>query len=72
MHTMNSVHTKKNHHYSAEYLLSGFIPATHDERLSFCLLCYQCLTNESMKRGCLKNHLKVKHSIHVNSKLEHF
>ena len=53
--------------YSDEHLLFGFIPATHDERLPFCLLCHQCLTNESMKRGCLKNNLKAKHSINVNS-----
>ncbi|XP_042205956.1 SCAN domain-containing protein 3-like, partial [Homarus americanus] len=73
MHKMNSVHAKeKVRQYSDEYLLFGFIPATHDERLPFCLLCHQCLTNESMKRGRLENHLKAKHSIHVNSKLEYF
>ncbi|KAG7162388.1 SCAN domain-containing protein 3-like 9, partial [Homarus americanus] len=73
MHKMNSVHAKKKvRQYSDECLLFGFIPATHDERLPFCLLCHQCLTNESMKRGRLENHLKAKHSIHVNSKLEDF
>ena len=55
-----------------EYLLFGFIPATHDEGLPFCRLCHQCLTKESMMRGRLENHLKAKHSIHVNSKLEYF
>ena len=72
MHKMNRVYANKVRQYSDEYLLFGFIPATHDESLPFCLLCHQCLTNESMERGRLENHLKAKHSIHVNSKLEYF
>ena len=71
MHKMNSRTPEKVRQYSDEYLLFGFIPATHDEMLPFCLLCHQCLTSESMKRGCLENHLNAKHRIHVNSKLEY-
>ena len=66
------MHTKKVRQYSDEYFLFGVIPATHDERFPFCLLCHLRLTNESMKRGHLENNLKAKHRIHVNSKLDYF
>lgn len=44
----------------------------HDERIPFCLLCQQCLTNESMKQDRLEAHLKAKHSAHINSDLNYF
>ncbi len=72
MHKMSSASKKRVRPYSEEYLQFGFIPAVHDERFAFCLLCHQCLTNESMKRGRLQAHLKAKHNNHVNSKLEYF
>ncbi|XP_066096922.1 uncharacterized protein [Saccopteryx bilineata] len=46
---MSGVCKKNTHQYSEEYLKFGFIPTVHDERIPFCLLCQQCLTNESMK-----------------------
>ena len=49
MHKMSSACKKKVRLYSEEYLKFVFIPAVHDERSPFCLLCQQCLTNESMK-----------------------
>ncbi len=60
------------HQYSEEYLKFGFIAAIHDERLPVCLLCQQCLTNESMKLGRLEAHFKAKHSAYVNSDLNYF
>ncbi|XP_038656942.1 zinc finger BED domain-containing protein 5-like [Scyliorhinus canicula] len=72
MHKMSSGSKKKVLQYSEEYLKLGFIPAVHDERSPFCLLCQKCLTNESMKRGRLEAHLKAKHSAYVNSDLNYF
>ncbi|GFW35543.1 hypothetical protein TNCV_2461851 [Trichonephila clavipes] len=57
---------KKTRQYSEEYLKFGFIPAVQDERIPFCLLCQQFLSNESMKRRRLETHLKAKHSAHVH------
>ena len=72
MHKMSSACKKKIHQYSEKYLKFGFIPAVHDERSHFCLLCQQYLTNESMKRGRLEAHLKAKHSAYVNLDLNYF
>ena len=58
--------------YSEEYLKFGFIPAVHDERIPFCLLCQQCLSNESMKRGRSETFLKAKPSAHISSDLKYF
>ena len=69
---MSNGSKKKVRQYSEEYLKFGFIPAIHDERSPFCLLCQQCLTNESMKPGRLELHLKAKHSAYVNSDLNYF
>lgn len=69
---MSGASKKKIRQYSEEYLKFGFIPAVHDERSPFCLLCQQCLTNESMKRGRLEAHLKAKHNAHINSDLNYF
>lgn len=69
---MISARKKKVRQYSEEYLKWGFIPANHDERLPFCLLCQQCLTNESMKKGRLEAHLMAKHSAYVDSDLNYF
>ncbi|CAK9816162.1 SCAN domain-containing protein 3 [Anthophora plagiata] len=69
---MSGASKKKTRKYSEEYLKFGFIPAVHDERIPFCLLCQQCLTKESMKRGRLEAHLKAKHSAHINSDLNYF
>ncbi|XP_071042039.1 SCAN domain-containing protein 3-like [Parasteatoda tepidariorum] len=69
---MSCASKKKIRQYSEEYLKFGFIPAVHDERFPFCLLCQQCLTNESMKRGRLEAHLKAKHNAHINSDLNYF
>ncbi|CAH1099092.1 unnamed protein product [Psylliodes chrysocephalus] len=63
---------KKVRQYNEEYLKMGFISAVHDARLPFCLLCEQCLSNESMKRGRLEAHLKTKHSAQANSDLNYF
>ncbi|XP_065671667.1 zinc finger BED domain-containing protein 5-like [Hydra vulgaris] len=51
---MSSASKKKIWQNSEEYLKFGFIPAVHDARLLFCLLCQQCLSNESMKPEILK------------------
>ena len=69
---MNKISKKKVRQYSNEFLKFGFIPAAHDERSPFCLLCLQTLTNESMKAGRLENHLKAKHPNHVKSNLQYF
>ena len=58
--------------YSVEFLKFGFIPAGHDNRAPFCLLCHQTLSNESMKAGRLEAHLRVKHPNNSNSDLEYF
>lgn len=63
---------KKVRQYNEEYLKMGFISAAYDARLPFCLLCEQCLSNESMKRGRLEAHLKTKHSAQANSDLNYF
>ena len=44
----------------------------YDNCIPFYLLCQQTLTNESMKSGCLKNHLRAKHPNHVKSNLRYF
>lgn len=72
MFKMSTGTKKKVRQYSDEYLKFGFIPANHDERSPFCLLCNQCLTNESMKRGRLEGHMKAKHSEYVNLDLSYF
>ena len=54
MQKISSACKKKVCQYSEEYLKFGFIPAVHDKRSPFYLLCQQCLTNESMKRGRLE------------------
>ena len=72
MHKTSSACKKKVRQYSEEYLKFGCIPAVHDQRSSFCLLCEQCLTNESMKRVRLEAHLKAKHSAYVNSDVNYF
>ena len=64
---MSSASKKKISQYSEEYLKFVFIPAVHDARLLFCLLCQQCLSNESMKPGRLKAHLKAKHEEQITS-----
>ncbi|GFT92181.1 hypothetical protein TNCV_1973091 [Trichonephila clavipes] len=69
---MSSASKKKTRQYLEEYLKFGFIPAVQDERIHFCLLCQQFLSNESMKRGRLQAHLKAKHSAHINSDLSYF
>lgn len=69
---MSSKSKKKVRQYSDDYLNFGFIPATNDVRLPFCLLCEHCLTNESMKKGRLEAHLKTKHSNCVNYDLKQF
>ncbi|XP_066227828.1 zinc finger protein 525-like [Saccopteryx leptura] len=55
---MSGASKKKTRQYSEEYLKFGFIPTVHDERIPFCLLCQQCLTNQSMKRGRLEAIIK--------------
>ncbi|XP_065654637.1 zinc finger BED domain-containing protein 5-like [Hydra vulgaris] len=69
---MSSASKKKIRQYSEEYLKFGFIPAVHDARLPFCLLCQQFLSNESMKPGRLEVHLKAKHKDQINSNLNYF
>ena len=69
---MSKISKKKVRQYSNVFLKFGFIPAAHDERSPFCLLCLQTLTNESMKAGRLENHLKAKHPNHVKSNLQYF
>ena len=66
------VQARKKFVYSEEYLKFGFIPVVHDERSPFCLLCQQCLTNESMKQDHLEAHLKAKLSAYINSVLNYF
>ncbi|XP_076042678.1 zinc finger BED domain-containing protein 5-like [Oratosquilla oratoria] len=72
VHKMSSGRKKKVRQYSEKFLKFGFIAAVHDERSPFCLICQQCLTNESMKRGRLEAHLKVKHSAYANSDMNYF
>ena len=69
---MSSASKKKIRQYSGEYLKFGLMPAVHDARLPFCLLCKQCLINESMKPGRLEAHLKAKHNDQINSNLNYF
>ncbi|XP_067136358.1 protein FAM200C-like [Centruroides vittatus] len=69
---MSGTTKKKVRQYSEEYLKYGFIPAVNDERMPFCLICQQCLTNESMKLGRLEAHLKAKHKDYINSDLSFF
>ena len=69
---MSMISKKKVRQYSNEFLKFGFIPATHDERAPFCLLCLQTLTNESMKPGRLEHHLRTKHPNHTKSNLQYF
>ncbi|GFU25285.1 uncharacterized protein TNCV_1739331 [Trichonephila clavipes] len=69
---MSSASKKKTRQYSEEYLKFVFIPAVQDERIPFCLLCQQFLSNESKKRGRLEAHLKGKHSAHINSDFSFF
>lgn len=64
--------SKKVRHYSSEFLKYGFIQAPNDNKILFCLICRQCLTNESMKLGRLKAHLKAKHNELVNANLSYF
>jgi hypothetical protein len=47
MHRM-SKNKKVCHQYSTGYILFGFIPAPHDERLPLCLVCRATFSNEAM------------------------
>ncbi|GFW87599.1 zinc finger BED domain-containing protein 5 [Trichonephila clavipes] len=69
---MSRASKKKTCQYSDEYLKFGFIPAVQDERIPFCLLFQQFLSNESMKQGRLEAHFKAKHSAHINTDLSYF
>ncbi|CAK9796312.1 Protein ZBED8 [Anthophora quadrimaculata] len=69
---MSETSKKKVRQYSKEYLKFGFIPAINDERIPFCLICHQSLTNESMKLGRLEAHFKAKHKDYANSDLSFF
>lgn len=69
---MKNLKKKKTRQYSAEFLNFGFIAAPHDVSLPFCLICEQCLTNESMKKGRLETHLKTKHKLYMNYEVERF
>ena len=72
MHKMSIACKKKVRQYSEEYLKFYFIPAVHDERLSYCLLCQYYLSNKSMKQSRLEAHLQAKHSPLVNADLNYF
>ncbi|XP_067135806.1 protein FAM200C-like [Centruroides vittatus] len=69
---MSGASKKKVRQYSEDYLKFGFISTVHDELSPFCLLCQQCLTNESVKRSRLEAHLKTKHNAHINTDLNYF
>jgi len=69
---MSKTTKKKIRQYSEEYLKFGFIPAVNDVRMPFCLICEQCLSNESMKLGRLEAHLKARHKDHMNSDLSFY
>ena len=69
---MSATSKKKLRNYSEDFLKFGFIPAEHDKSAPFCLICRQCLTNESMKAGRLENHLRAKHPSHASQKLVFF
>ncbi|XP_003742089.1 zinc finger BED domain-containing protein 5-like, partial [Galendromus occidentalis] len=58
--------------YSEDFLKHGFIAAKHDEWSPFCLLCQTSLTNESMRRGRLETHLRVKHPNHALFRIDFF
>lgn len=63
---------KKVRKYSIDYLKYGFIPASHDERLPFCLLCEQTLCNDSMRPTKLEQHLGNKHGEYAAKPLNYF
>ena len=69
---MSSASKRKVCQYLEEFLKFGFIAAVNDERLPFCLIYQQTLSNESMKRGRLEAHFKAKHISHANSDLNYF
>lgn len=69
---MSSASKKKVRQYLEEFLKFGFITAVNVEKLPFCLLFQQSLSNEPMKRVRFEAHLKAKHSFHANSDLNYF
>jgi hypothetical protein len=66
---MIETYKEKVKQYIEEHLKYGFITCVNDEKLPFCLLCQQSLTNESKKRGRLAAHLKAKHGEYVDAEL---
>ncbi|CAB4063663.1 unnamed protein product [Lepeophtheirus salmonis] len=53
-------------------ILTNLMHKMSSSPFCLCLLCQQCLTNESMKPGRLELHLNTKHSVSVNSDLNYF
>ena len=58
--------------YSKDFLQFGFISDLNDISRPLCLICVQTLSNESMKKGRLESHLKIKHPNHLTSNLKYF
>ena len=58
--------------YSEDMLKFAFVTSPQNEALPFCLICHQCLSNESMKPGRLESHFRTKHPNHASSTLEYF
>ena len=63
----------KNRKYCDEYISFGFIcKGSEGEQKPQCVLCYETLSNESMKPAKLRRHLETKHKEHINKPVEYF
>ena len=59
--------------YCDEYLSYGFTYiCIKDVEKPVCVLCHECLSNESMKPAKCRCHLETKHSEHISKSVEFF
>lgn len=71
--TLTHQSKRKNRKYCDEYISFGFIcRGREDEQKPQCVLCYETLSNESMKPAKLRRHLETKHKEHINKPVEYF
>lgn len=63
---------RKCRQYNVEYLNYGFIPASHNEQLPFCLICEKTFSNEAMKPSRLIEHFKKAHFNKADKDVNYF
>ena len=71
--TLKSIKKRKIRKYCDEHLSFGFTYICNkDVEKPVCVLCHECLSNESMKPAKLRRHLETKHSEHISKSVDFF